>query len=109
MKFIIDAQLPPALAQHLVRLGHEAKHVVDVGLLGADDQSLRQYAAKHHWAIITKDEDFTSSLFWQKNHPAVVWLRVGNCSNQALFHWFLPMLPKIVLRLQEGEKLIEIV
>ena len=109
MKFIVDAQLPPALAQCLARLGHEAEHVANVGLLGADDRSIRQYAAKHNLVVITKDEDFTSSLFWQKNHPAVIWLRVGNCSNQALLNWFLPMLPDILLRLQDGEKLIEVV
>jgi len=109
MKFIVDAQLPPALAQCIARLGHEAKHVVNVGLLGADDQSIRQYAAEHNLVVITKDEDFTANFLWQKNNPAVVWLRVGNCSNQALLNWFLPMFPKILLRLQEGEKLIEIV
>ena len=109
MKFIVDAQLPPALAQSLSRLGHEAEHVANVGLLDANDRSIRQYATEHNLVVITKDEDFTSSLFWQKNHPAVIWLRVGNCSNQALLNWFLPMLPKILLRLQEGEKLIEVV
>jgi len=109
MKFIVDAQLPPALAQCLTRLGHEAEHVVNVGLLGADDRSIQQYADEHNLVVITKDEDFTANLFLQKNNPAVIWLRVGNCSNQALLNWFLPILPKILLRLQEGEKLIEVV
>ena len=109
MKFIVDAQLPPALAQCLTRLGHEAEHVVSVGLLGADDRSIHQYATEHNLVVITKDEDFTANLFLQKNNPAVIWLRVGNCSNQALLNWFLPILPKILLRLQEGEKLIEVV
>lgn len=109
MKFIVDAQLPPALAQCIARLGHEAKHVIDVDLLGANDQSIRQYATEHNLVVITKDEDFTVSLFRQKRHPAVIWLRVGNCSNQALLNWFLPMFPNILRRLQEGEKLIEVV
>ena len=109
MKFIVDAQLPPALAQCLTRLGHEAEHVVNVGLLGADDRSIHQYAAEHNLVVITKDEDFTANIFLQKNNPAVIWLRVGNCSNQALLNWFLPILPEIFLRLQEGEKLIEVV
>jgi predicted nuclease of predicted toxin-antitoxin system len=109
MKFIVDAQLPPALARCLVRLGHESEHVLNVGLLGADDRSIQQYATAHNIVVITKDEDFAANLLWQKNNPAVVWLRVGNCSNQALLNWFLPILPKILLRLQEGEKLVEVV
>lgn len=109
MKFIVDAQLPPALAQSLTSLGHDAEHVSNVGLLEAADQSIRQYAADHNLVLITKAEDFIASLFWQRNHPAVIWLRGGNCSNQALLDWFPPILPKLLLRLQEGEKLIELV
>jgi len=108
MKFIIDAQLPPALAQCLVRLNHEAVHVVDLGLLDADDRTILQHAIEQNCVVITKDEDFTSTAFWRKNHPAVVWLRIGNCSNQALLDWFIPILPDVVRRLQEGERLIEV-
>jgi hypothetical protein len=35
VRFLVDAQLPPALARHLAVLGHEAVHVADVGLLRA--------------------------------------------------------------------------
>ena len=35
MRFIIDAQLPPALARFLASLGEEAIHVLDAGLLEA--------------------------------------------------------------------------
>jgi predicted nuclease of predicted toxin-antitoxin system len=31
MRFLIDAQLPPALARWLAERGHEAVHVVTVG------------------------------------------------------------------------------
>jgi len=31
MKFIVDAQLPPALARWLCEQGHQAEHVQDVG------------------------------------------------------------------------------
>lgn len=36
-RFLIDAQLPPALARWLVAQGHAAEHVNDAGLDGADD------------------------------------------------------------------------
>jgi predicted nuclease of predicted toxin-antitoxin system len=37
MRFIVDAQLPPALARWLVRQGHEAEHVADRLLATAPD------------------------------------------------------------------------
>lgn len=39
---------------------------------------------------------------------AVVWLRLGNCTNGFLFAWLKPFLPEIERRLNAGEKLIEI-
>lgn len=32
MRFLVDAQLPPALARWLAAQGHEAEHVGDIGM-----------------------------------------------------------------------------
>jgi predicted nuclease of predicted toxin-antitoxin system len=32
MRFLIDAQLPPALVPWLAAKGHQARHVIDCGL-----------------------------------------------------------------------------
>jgi hypothetical protein len=40
---------------------------------------------------------------------AVVWLRIGNCSNRALLQWLAPMFPHILDCLRQGQKLIEII
>ena len=40
MKFLVDAQLPPALAYWLREAGHEAAHLEDVGLLHAPDGAI---------------------------------------------------------------------
>jgi predicted nuclease of predicted toxin-antitoxin system len=37
MRFVVDAQLPPALARVLTAHGHQAEHVSDIGLREADD------------------------------------------------------------------------
>jgi hypothetical protein len=37
LRFLIDAQLPPALAERLIELGHEAQHVYRLGLKGVQD------------------------------------------------------------------------
>ena len=48
MKFVVDAQLPPALARLLREAGCDAFAVREIGLREASDAA----------AIITKDEDF---------------------------------------------------
>jgi hypothetical protein len=40
---------------------------------------------------------------------AVVWLRIGNCSNRALLQWLAPMFPHILDCLRQGQKLVEII
>ena len=45
MRFVVDAQLPPALARRLEALGHAAEHVADLGLTSAPDNEIRDYAA----------------------------------------------------------------
>ena len=58
MRFVVDAQLPPALARRLETLGHTAEHVADRGMAAASDNAIRDYAASVGAAIVTKDEDF---------------------------------------------------
>jgi predicted nuclease of predicted toxin-antitoxin system len=108
MHFIVDAQLPPALARRLRELGHDAKHVEDLGLRHAEDGDIWNYALKNHAAIITKDEDFAYRLSQAKVAPIIVWLRVKNVSRQALLAWFEPMIPKIEHLIAGGELLIEV-
>jgi len=58
VRFLVDAQLPPALARRIEALGHAAEHVADCGLATAPDPEIRAYAASTGATIITKDEDF---------------------------------------------------
>jgi hypothetical protein len=37
-----------------------------------------------------------------------VWIRKGNCSNDALMTWLEPLWPETVKRLEQGERLIEL-
>jgi Domain of unknown function (DUF5615) len=58
VKFLVDAQLPPALARLLGELGQEAAAGRDVNLREAEDGPIWQYALEHSTVIVTKDEDF---------------------------------------------------
>jgi predicted nuclease of predicted toxin-antitoxin system len=53
VKFLVDAQLPPALAEWFRARGHEAAAVREVGLREADDQSI-WFRAQTDGAIIVR-------------------------------------------------------
>lgn len=108
MKFVIDAQLPPFLAQTLRELGHDAVAVRDVGLREAEDEAIWQYALENDAIIVTKDEDFPERSLHTAAPPAIVWLRIGNCSNRALLVWFAPLWHEIERRLIAGDRIIEV-
>ena len=58
MRFLVGAQLPPALARWLVAAGHEAEPVADRDRQGASDAAIWDLALREHAAIVTKDKDF---------------------------------------------------
>jgi len=58
VKFIVDAQLPPALSRYIRSVGHDCEHVADVGLRDADDSPIWRHADAHGQVIVATDEDF---------------------------------------------------
>lgn len=108
MRFLIDAQLPPALARWLESNGHEAEHVADRGLAGADDRTIWRSAAATSAIVVTKDEDFSLLKTLEPAGPRVVWVRLGNTRRQELLRWFERMLPSILAALDRGESLVEV-
>jgi len=56
--FLVDARLPPSLAEALRHAGCQAVHLVDVGLLAATDQQIWDEAISRSAVLVTKDRDF---------------------------------------------------
>lgn len=108
MRFLVDAQLPPALAHLLREHGHVAEHVVDIGPADARDRDLWSYALENQAVIITKDEDFADLVATGEDAPTIVWVRVGNTRRAALLSWFEPLIDQIVDMVEAGQRLIEL-
>jgi len=108
LKFLVDAQLPPALARWLTSQGHQAAHVADLGLGAAPDQEIWKKAAESGAVLLTKDEDFATLSLLRQTKPTVVWIRLGNTRRGALLQWFEHMLPTVLAALDRGEFLIEL-
>jgi predicted nuclease of predicted toxin-antitoxin system len=72
MRFLVDAQLPPALVGWLAAGGHEAEHVGDRKMQTASDAAIWDYALATSAVIVTKDEDFAQRKVLTAAGPAVV-------------------------------------
>ena len=107
MKFLVDAQLPPALAQFMVTHGHESRPVRDVGLRDADDDDIWRFAKDGGWVVVTKDEAFVERNLMRNSGPQVVWLRIGNCTNRVLLTWLQSIFPDILRELETGSRIVE--
>jgi predicted nuclease of predicted toxin-antitoxin system len=108
MRWLVDAQLPVALARLLAGLGHDASHVADVGLRHAEDSPIWQKALSDNLVIITKDDDFQRRALLSQNAPVIVWLRVGNMRKKSLLARFENLLPQIEAAIAAGERLVEV-
>lgn len=76
MKFLVDANLSPRVADRLREAGHESVHVGDVGLISADDDVILARAAEAGEVIVTADADFGALLaLGGQSRPSVVLLR----------------------------------
>ena len=108
MKFLVDANLPPALAQWLASEGHEAQHVVDLGMQAAADQEIWQRARDSGACIVTKDEDFVLLQALDRAGPAVVWIRIGNAVRNVLMRRLPLLWPEVMSAIERGEKVVEV-
>ena len=108
MLFLIDAQLPPALARWLVAEGHEAEHVSDKGMQAASDTMIWDYGLASSAAIVTKDEDFAQRKILTGTGPAVIWIRLPNTRRPQLLAWFEQVFPEVLAALERGETLVEV-
>lgn len=80
MKLLFDENLSFRLVSALADIFPESAHVRELGLLGADDLSVWNYAAKHGFLLVSKDTDFYERSLVFGAPPKIIWLRVGNCT-----------------------------
>lgn len=107
-RFIVDAQLPPALAERLRQHGHDADHVNRIGLGGARDTAIWRHVERTGSALLTKDADFLHLARMSQSGSSVVWIRLGNATNDVLWSIIEPILPEIIAAMETGERVIEV-
>lgn len=107
MIFLIDQQLPRRLAAWIRTQGHDAFHIRELGMEHARDRDIWREAATRGAVIVSKDEDF-SVIVRAETGPQVIWLRVGNCSNDELLARMARDWSQILAELAAGATLVEV-
>jgi predicted nuclease of predicted toxin-antitoxin system len=82
MKLLFDENLSFRLVQALNDIYPDSTHVRQLGLLGADDLHIWNFAAEHGFLLVSKDTDFYERSLVFGAPPKIVWLRTGNISVQ---------------------------
>lgn len=108
MKFLVDNQLPTALARFLASRGVDCRHVLDLGLRDATDTAIWEYASRNDCVVISKDEDFLYLASAPSAKARIVWVRIGNCRTKALLSLVERLWPKIEAGLNAGDRIIEL-
>lgn len=76
MKFFVDENLSPRVAELLTRAGYHAVHVRDIDAISAADPTLMTIAAENDQVIISADTDFGALLAQARaTKPSVLLVR----------------------------------
>ena len=76
MKFLIDNNLSPLLAEGLKAAGHDAVHLRDLGMQAAPDPAVLQRAQVDERILVSADTDFGSLLSRSRaTGPSVLLIR----------------------------------
>ncbi|MBI4909729.1 MAG: DUF5615 family PIN-like protein [Acidobacteria bacterium] len=108
MKFLVDNQLPTALARFLASRGVDCEHVLDVNLQDADDRVIWAYAGQTGAILISKDGDFLHMANAPNPAARLVWIRLGNCRTRMLLSVVGSAWLGIMAALLSGERVIEV-
>jgi predicted nuclease of predicted toxin-antitoxin system len=108
MRFLVDNQLPPTLANWLRGQGHDAIHVFEVGLAHLDDRELWSHAESEAQIIVSKDEDFLFLANQSGTAGRLLWVRLGNCRNAPLLAAFAAAFVTILAAFELGQTVVEL-
>lgn len=76
IRFPVAQNLSPKTTEFIRSLGWEAQDLRGLGMVGASDDELYEFAASGEWVLLTYDLDFSRRFVADKRLPGLVLLRV---------------------------------
>ncbi|MCX8491371.1 MAG: DUF5615 family PIN-like protein [Cyclobacteriaceae bacterium] len=107
LRFIVDTQLPPLLADYFISKGQDSIHTTffkDGHLL--QDAEISSIATAENRIIVTKDSDFLERYVLHGAPPKVLLLQFGNIKNVDLINLFEKGFSKILNLFEQESNLV---
>jgi predicted nuclease of predicted toxin-antitoxin system len=96
VRFLVDANLSPRVAEWLRDSGYGALHVVDLGLAAARDREIFEHAAGEGWTVLTSALDFGDILARAGGSGSVVIMRLRSTITARTTTRLDSVLPQVV-------------
>jgi len=104
VKWLVDAQLPLALAVAIRMTGRDVLHTLDLPLANAtSDDLIRDLAEREQRVVVTKDRGFRASHMLRKSPRRIVFVTIGNIRNAQLIPLFVRNLAVIEEAFSKGD------
>jgi predicted nuclease of predicted toxin-antitoxin system len=105
MKFLLDANIPPSLADELSEFEVFTTESLPKGNASKDSEII-QFTFENEAVLITKDFDFYHSFLQGRKPKRVVLVKLGNVKIRELRSYFRKNLPKIIELFETSSMLI---
>ena len=79
----------------------------DLGLGESSDTEVWNYASRHGYVLVSKDEDFLHHAI-RSAGGELLWVRIGNCRRDDLLQAFEEAWQALAERLSEGDRILEL-
>jgi predicted nuclease of predicted toxin-antitoxin system len=108
LRFLIDNALSPVVAEGLVKAGHDAVHVRDLGMQSATDVEIFEAAISEGRTIVSADTDFGTILALRRTaEPSVLLFRRSSGRRpEEQARLLLRQLPQIADALERGSVVV---
>lgn len=89
MKLLLDENLSRRIVPFLQAAFPDSSQVALLGLEGASDSEIWQYAKDRGFVIVSRDSDFQERSLVAGHPPQVIWLKIPNRSKIAVLNILL--------------------
>jgi predicted nuclease of predicted toxin-antitoxin system len=97
IRLLIDEHLSPRLVKWLAERGVPAQHVAHVGLAGAADPDVWDYAFAHDFAVVTMNaRDFLRLATGAPLHPGLIVLRESGLTRDEQWGRLAPVVDRLL-------------
>jgi len=102
-RFVVDESLPPQIAEALRSSGHDAFHAAELGLTGANDDTIYRAATSREAVALTLDLDFSDVRLFPGDASIVVFRFRRSLRRDQLVQLCLGLLERFMPQIEQLE------